>query len=188
MESFFHLTGNWAYVFILLLVVSSPFAMVTRWSHWGHYAWLGEALIFSFPLVAMIVFFDHTRHGSGERWFHRFLQVPLLIAVGVGVALNNALAVLEGFSRKQTPFVRTPKQGDADRKARFYPSSIEFTSWLEGALAAYFLVVIFLLVRERMWGALPFLLLFGLGYTYITFLTLRSNHFFRKSQATKGGA
>ncbi len=186
-ESFFHLTANWAYVCIFLLVISSPFAMVTRWERWGEFAWLGEAMIFSFPLIAMMIFFDHTRRGSGESWKSKLIQIPLLISVGVGVALNNAMAVLEGLSRKQTPFVRTPKQGSQKKAKVFYAMDVGWTSWLEAAFALYLLTAIGILIHEKMWGALPFLLLFALGYLYVTFLTLRSKGLFRMPQRIRGG-
>jgi hypothetical protein len=50
---------------------------------------------------------------------------PFVIILGTGLCLNNALAVFEAFTKKKTPFVRTPKSGSTDKfkKNISYPSN-----------------------------------------------------------------
>ena len=36
-----------------------------------------------------------------------------MMCVGVGLAVNNSRAVIEALMGKETPFIRTPKTGDA---------------------------------------------------------------------------
>lgn len=50
---------------------------------------------------------------------------PFVIILGTGLCLNNAIAVFEAFSKKKTPFIRTPKSGSTDKFIRIisYPSN-----------------------------------------------------------------
>ena len=52
-----------------------------------------------------------------RRWYMVFpLMIPLL-ALGVGMAVNNAKAVLEAMAGQQSEFVRTPKFGESNQGA-----------------------------------------------------------------------
>ena len=44
-------------------------------------------------------------------WKTRLKYLPLLMAVGIGLSINNTRAVLEAIFGKQSEFVRTPKHG-----------------------------------------------------------------------------
>jgi len=56
---------------------------------------------------------------SPERWKHFFTRLPMLLLIGFGICASNARACLEGLFGVDSPFVRTPKQGDKKTKVRY---------------------------------------------------------------------
>ena len=48
-------------------------------------------------------------------WMREILLLPPLIALGIGLSINNARAVLEAIFNHGTAFVRTPKYGIEQR-------------------------------------------------------------------------
>ena len=50
---------------------------------------------------------------KGGDWRRALLWMPALIALGIGLAVNNTRAVIEGLLGKRSEFVRTPKLGAA---------------------------------------------------------------------------
>jgi hypothetical protein len=52
-----------------------------------------------------------------RRWYMVFPLIIPLLALGVGMAVNNAKAVLEAMAGQQSEFVRTPKFGESSQGA-----------------------------------------------------------------------
>ena len=55
---------------------------------------------------------------TGGDWRRALLWMPALIALGIGLAVNNTRAVIEGLMGKRSEFVRTPKLGAAAEGTR----------------------------------------------------------------------
>ena len=99
----------------------------------------------------------------------RLLHLPLVMALGVGLAFSNARAVLEALLRIRTEFVRTPKYkvegtSDATWKRKKYFGGSGWLPAFELSFAAYFLLAILYAASMGMWGTIPFLSLFLFGY------------------------
>lgn len=77
--------------------------------------------------------------------------MPGLMAIGVGLSLNNARAVIEGLFGDLGTFARTPKHsiedGHRPSPARRYHTIRSPLPWLEALLVAYFTLGIVLAVR-----------------------------------------
>ncbi len=112
--------------------------------------------------------------GRGRRW-RELCYLPLLLALGVGMAVNNARAVVEALCRVRSGFVRTPKYGfeRATSGEGAPPSQLEsprmpargfLNPVLESALAGYFLFLTWESAANAHWLALPFLALFAGGF------------------------
>ncbi len=56
-----------------------------------------------------LLYFLAQRNIANKRWLHRFKILPVLMLFGVGVALNNSLAVWSGLRTRGGDFARTPK-------------------------------------------------------------------------------
>jgi hypothetical protein len=168
LEAVVHLTANVGYVLTLLLAV---LVVPAVWLRAGSSPW--TILAFDLPLFALasgslVHFYLRARRAS-------FCLVPFLMAVGIGLSLNNARAVAEALLGRRSGFTRTPKynlgrgEGPASRRYRI-PAGLD--PWLEAALALYFTGVLAAAALQGIWSALPFLALFQAGFAYTAGLTL----------------
>ena len=102
--------------------------------------------------------------------------VPFLMAVGIGLCINNARAVLEALAGRASEFARTPKYnlapGERVRRRRDR-GRVTVDTAVEAVLAVYFAGAIVAVAAAGLWGALPFLFLFELGFAYSAVSTLR---------------
>jgi hypothetical protein len=109
--------------------------------------------------------------------FTRLLQLPLVMALGIGLAFSNARAVLEALLGKESEFVRTPKYKvesgtDGTWKRKRYSRKRGWLPLFELSFALYFVLAISYAARMEMWGTIPFLLLFCFGYAYMGIMSL----------------
>lgn len=80
----------------------------------------------------------------------KFLFIfPLFLSLSMGLSLHNALAVISGWFGKKSEFVRTPKYGITTLKSNFtkskyFKNKIGAIGMLEGLLAIYFAVGLYL--------------------------------------------
>jgi hypothetical protein len=98
------------------------------------------------------------------------------MAVGIGISLNNAHAVLTGLLPGDPEFRRTPKYAldeGASLATRRYRARVGPESWGELLLSAYFLGLVAAALTEGLWGAVPFLALFAGGFTFTAWSSLR---------------
>ena len=103
-------------------------------------------------------------------WRRRVKYLPAVLSVGIGLSLNNAKAVIEGLLGHASEFVRTPKhcveaQGE-DWRIRRYRGSTSVVPFLELGLAVYFAAMAYYALANGIFGTLPFILLFHLGFLY----------------------
>ena len=95
-------------------------------------------------------------------------NIPGLIVLGSGLALNNALAVLTGICRGGGEFVRTPKTGTTNATGQQVPGgryrapATRFW-WAEIGLSAYCACVLIFHVRPERWLVGVFLVFYAIG-------------------------
>jgi cellulose synthase/poly-beta-1,6-N-acetylglucosamine synthase-like glycosyltransferase len=189
-EGFFHLTCPMVYLYITLMcllfypAIHLNVQFAQRGSWWG--VVLGLAL-FGMGTVSAALYYLVAQKRRRRPVWRTALHIPLLMAVGVGIALSNAVACLEALVGHQTPFIRTPKYGrvstpgpapdaaDPDGGSpRPSLASIPIPSLrlsvalLELVMAGYMLACIRLAWEQpaAMIGV-PFLVLFAVGYGYV---------------------
>jgi len=112
-----------------------------------------------------------------DRRTPRLLHLPLVMALGIGLAFSNARAVLEALLGVKTDFIRTPKYRvedttDATWKRKKYRRKRGLLPLLELSFAIYFLLAILYSIRLHMWGTIPFLTLFFFGFGYMGLMSL----------------
>jgi hypothetical protein len=105
------------------------------------------------------------------------LHLPLVLALGIGLAFSNARAVLEALFGVKSEFVRTPKYrveqtNDETWKSKKYKRKRGWLPLLELSFAVYFLLAILYAGRMHMWGTVPFLVLFFFGFGYMGLMSL----------------
>jgi hypothetical protein len=92
------------------------------------------------------------------------------MSVGIGLSINNTRAVFEALFNKQSEFTRTPKyriEGDGDEwVGKKYRQSVAVQPLVELALGLYFTWTVFYALANQIYGTLPFLFLFQIGFLY----------------------
>jgi cellulose synthase/poly-beta-1,6-N-acetylglucosamine synthase-like glycosyltransferase len=171
-EAFFHLTANVAYLLMIPLAILMPITVVVRVSH----GWI-EVLLLDLPFFAaatmsVLVFYVASQREIQATTWQRVKYLPYLMALGIGLSVNQARAVVEALLGHQTVFTRTPKSGVQGRAAapaprRRYRVAVSLQPLLELALAAYFTLAVAWVIDRGVWYSLPFLLLFQAGFAYV---------------------
>lgn len=177
LEASFHLTSNFAYLFLATMC----FLLQPAWTH-TDITWqsilLVDLPISTVATVSLFVFYGLVLRESGKAWWKIPLYVPTLISVGVGLSMSNAKAVLEALFNRPSEFVRTPKYGNASSlRHKKYFSSKSILLLLETLLAFYYAYFVWFAWQNHLWISLPFLILFALGFFYVVILSLLPNSF-----------
>src|SRR5512136_2401057 len=110
-EAFFHLTANVAYLLMIPLAILMPITVVVRVSH----GWI-EVLLLDLPFFAaatmsVCVFYVASQREIHATHWQRIKYLPYLMALGIGLSVNQARAVIEALLGHETGFTRTPKRG-----------------------------------------------------------------------------
>jgi len=177
LEATFHLTANLSYPLLVVLSVLMPFAVVMRARTLETRGPLAlEAVIFGLTTASVFVFYAVAQREIGGGWKLRLRELPLILAVGVGMCINNAGAVMEAILGHETPFVRTAKyhiESLRDRwKGKLYYSARKPTLFVELVLATYMVGGFGIIAWLGEWAALPYLGLFVAGYVYVLGLSV----------------
>ncbi len=187
-EAFFHLTSWVVYILMVLLsLLLGPalYAKVVLPEYNPAWQWCLEMLLFFVGTGSALSFYVCSQRELTRSWWDSLRFVPALMAIGIGIALNNAIAAIEGLAGQQSEFVRTPKFGDAAlqrrqgwrRRLHGFRGRAAWQAWVELALGLQLVGFLVIYSRHDMWverifGALPFLLLFVVGYLYVALQTL----------------
>ena len=98
------------------------------------------------------------------------------MSIGIGLAVNNTKAVFEALFNKQSEFARTPKyriEGAADEWiGKKYRQSFVVQPMIELALGLYFTATVFYALANGIYGTVPFLVLFQIGFLYTGLLSI----------------
>ncbi len=180
-EAFFHLTNNFAYVLMVPLALLIMPTILFRDHHGTREALLVDLPLFMGTTFAIGCFYITTyrvMHGTFRGSLRRLL---LLMALGIGISLNNARAVLEGLFSRNAEFVRTPKSGVRSAENRrsmldtVYRSQKSLTVVMELAFGSYFLLTLYVAIAGGHFISIPFLLLFLVGYFYSALSSILPN-------------
>ncbi|HTS93616.1 MAG TPA: cellulose synthase family protein [Stellaceae bacterium] len=180
-EAFFHLTASFCHPLVLMLAVltvpAMPFLIRIGSLPW-YEALFVNLLLISSTLSALCFYSLSQRQLHGD-WKRRLRHIPVLFAVGIGLSVNNTRAVLEALLRKTDTFVRTPKYGTlegssaSDWSGKRYAQRTSIQPLIELGLAAYFAAGEVYLIAERLYPALPSLLMFQCGFLFMGVLSLQ---------------
>jgi len=185
LEAFFHLTNTAVYIpAIILSLILFPvwFVDPDLLNSPGKFLALAIASFFGLLTCSAGSFYMLSQKAVGRSTFGTMLMVPLLMALGMGIAVINAFAVMEGlFGRRDTEFVRTPKYGSAagsqawKKRAGAFKSKLTIVPLIEIIFGSYLAgCTAMALYTHSASGTVPFLVIFSAGYFYVGLLTLRS--------------
>jgi len=182
-EAFFHLTSCTVYLYIVALSILLFPALYLRLRVFPHS--LVGAIIFGASLFLLATCSASTFYICSQReifhhWRDKIKYLPFLMSLGIGISLNNAKACLEGFFGKPSEFVRTPKFGVMAASDHGWKNKVSFLRRRRGILpflelffGFYMVGCMFLcIVHRAALLSLPFLVMFGVGYFYVSFTSL----------------
>jgi len=168
LELFFRFTNNANAPLVILLSLLHWPVLIARFNQGWFHLLILDVPILLFATASVIAFYGVAIWHLYPDWKRQAKYLPLVMAMGIGLALNNARAALEAFLGVRSPFARTPKfriESKRDEwKSKKYTFRHDLLPVFELALAIYFIFVIAYAVRMRIYGTVPFLLLFWLGY------------------------
>ncbi len=194
-EATAHLCSNFANLLTLCtLVLMYPVDFLP--THSWQKAVFVDLPVFLFATVAVIAFYL-TAQGAQTRWgwLKTIPYIPLFMALGIGMSINNGKAVIEALLGRESEFVRTPKYGvnskaQASKRSFRYKAGKSLSLWIEIALVGYFSYLFWLALQREQWGSLPFIALFLVGFAYVSLgsiLKRFSMAIFSGSNATNKG-
>ena len=191
LEATVHLTSNLSYLLLLALaVLAFPTVWVRHeqgWSLW--WMWL-DVVVVGLAVCSLGLFYACAGFAGGGAWRGALRLLPALMALGIGLAVNNAAAVLEALAGHVSPFRRTPKYGVRGRADGWhhkqYRVPLPVGAFLEAALAVYAAVAVQYAWREALWPSLPFLVLFTVGFGAVAVLSFA--HWGAQYRAARGTA
>ena len=177
-ELFFRLSGNCAAPLIILLSLLHVPVLIVRFNQG-----LFHMLLLDMPLMIFSTFSVLAFYGSAILYLHprqwrRLWLLPLVMGMGIGLVFSNTRAVLEAIFGIKSSFVRTPKyrvENTSDnwlQQARLYGRKHGLLPLLELTFALYFVGAVLYAVRSEVYGTIPFLLIFLLGYGYMGTMSL----------------
>lgn len=180
-EGTIHLTSGFGYIGLLILCLSfhHTASIGTIQASSGNY--MTKMMLVDLPLflaatVSISAFYFCAQKQLHAHWWKRLLYLPLLMAVGAGLCINNARAVLEAVFNHRTDFIRTPKYGVRDhsssRAKGHYRTLRGLIPYLEVALGLYFTWSLWEAIRCGQWSLLPFVMIFQFGFLYIGLLSI----------------
>src|SRR5688572_2516774 len=175
-EAFFHLTANFNYLLMCVLSVLMAPSMVIRFNMGWYEMLLIDVPLFLAATASVANFYMVCQRELHKDWTTRLKYLPFLMSIGIGLTVNNTRAVLEALFRRESEFARTPKyriEGQADEWiGKKYRQSVVVQPMIELALGLYFTATVFYALANGIYGTVPFLVLFQLGFLYTALLSL----------------
>jgi len=175
-EAFFHLSANFNYLLMSLLSILMFPSMVIRYNMGWYEMLLIDVPLFVAATASVANFYVVSQRELYPDWKARLRYIPFLMALGIGLAVNNTRAVLEALFHHETAFARTPKYGierGSDQWAgKKYQQAVAVQPLVEIALGLYFTMTVFYALANGIYGTLPFLLLFQVGFLYTGLLSV----------------
>jgi cellulose synthase/poly-beta-1,6-N-acetylglucosamine synthase-like glycosyltransferase len=170
LEGFIHISGYLVHPLMLLLLIVTLPLMISRKGLRFPLAYLGLASLGP-PILYAI-----SQRALYPDWLKRMAYFPFLALLGIGIALNNTLAILEAFTNRSSEFRRTPKfrlEGRADNWiGKRYALPFDWTALGEALLTFYSLATVAIAIIRADFYAIPFLLLYAFGFGYVATLSI----------------
>ena len=175
-EALFHLTANLTYPLMIVLSLLMFPSMLIRFNMGAREILLIDLPFFLAATTSVTSFYIIAQMEVYPDWKRRIKVLPMLISLGIGMCLNNGCAAIEALAGRKTGFVRTPKyqiESGADSWwSKKYRGKVSLLPLIEVCLGLYFTFTVVYATYYQIWGTLPFLVLFQVGFFYTGFLSL----------------
>jgi cellulose synthase/poly-beta-1,6-N-acetylglucosamine synthase-like glycosyltransferase len=177
-HSTFHLTNNIVFPFILLAgILNVPMVYIKQKGLHEQYFLFMSVFVLAF--IASFLLYLFSQRAVYTDWRRRILLFPLFMAGSMGFAVNNSRAVFEALFKRRSEFVRTPKyrieqKKDSWRAKRKYTQAkLDWVVLAEALLALYCLFGVVSSIYFLEIAAIPFQLLYFLGFSFVSWLSIK---------------
>ncbi len=178
-EAVFHLSANLAYPLMVALSLLIFPSLLVRFNMGWHEMLLFDVPLFFAATMSVTSFYVVSQREIYRDWRRRLKVLPMLLSLGIGMCLNNAKAVMEALLGKESGFVRTPKyrieSAEDSWQIKRYRGRKSYLPYVELALGFYFTATVAYAVVNQIYGSIPFLVLFQVGFLYTGALSLSEN-------------
>ena len=177
LQATFHLTNNIVFPFILLTaILNVPLIFIKNSG--PHQVYFAILSLFVLAFVSSFLFYLYSQKDIRTDWRKKIVLFPLFMAGSMGFAVNNSRAVIEGLLNRKSEFVRTPKfkvvsERDTWMGKKYLTKKLEFSTFVEALMALYCLVGIASSIYFLEIAALPFQILFFLGFFFVSFTSIK---------------
>ena len=176
-EAFFHLSANFNYPLMVVLSLLMGPSMIIRYNMGWYEMLLIDIPLFLAATMSVANFYMVCqRELYPKTWTERLRYLPFLMSIGIGLAVNNTKAVFEALLHRPSEFKRTPKyqieSGADEWIGKKYRQSVSIQPLIELGLGLYFTATVFYALANGIYGTLPFLMLFQVGFLYTGLLSL----------------
>ncbi len=183
LESFVHLTSNIVFPFIIIVAMLNIPLVIIKNTVGGYDNYYTLMSVFVLASISTFLFYMFAQRAIHLDWRKRLLLFPVFLAGSMGFAVNNSKAVFEALINKKTGFARTPKykiEGEKDKwtNKKYVQKKLNWTVVVELLLALYYVAGIAISVYYLEIAAIPFQLLFLLGFGTVGYMSLK--HTFAK--------
>ncbi len=171
LEATGHLMSNFAYLLLAILCVLLYPSTGGPPVGWVRTVLVDIPIFLAASASVGLFYICAQRELHPGKWIKEILLLPFLLALGIGLSLNNARAVLEAMINHKSDFTRTPKYGIEHkwqpwRSCKYRPlkSALPLA---ELAFAIYFTYFVVFAIIHRQFLSVPFLLMFQGGFLYV---------------------
>ena len=175
-EAFFHLTANFNYPLMCVLSILLGPSMAIRYRMGLYEMLLIDVPLFFAATASVANFYMVCQRELHTDWVRRLKYLPFLMSVGIGLMVNNTRAVFEALFNQQSEFARTPKyriEGRTDEWiGKKYRQIFIVQPMIELGLGLDFTATIFYALANGIYGTIPFLVLFQIGFLYMGLLSI----------------
>jgi cellulose synthase/poly-beta-1,6-N-acetylglucosamine synthase-like glycosyltransferase len=170
LEAWYHLTGNVCYPLMLVFSFILFPTLIIRFNQGWFELLTVDLPLFLLSFSSVSTFYLTSQKVLHRDWYKRILYLPGLIALGIGMSVSVAKAVLEGAFGIKSAFIRTPKfsveGGKGEWRNKKYRAEVGVIPLIEIAMGFYFTWVNVYALQFGIYGVVPFLFLFQIGYFF----------------------
>lgn len=170
LQGLIHLSNYLVHPLMLILLILAVPSM-----HW-HSSFLSPLILLSFASLGQPILYALSQWDLYPNWQRRLIFLPLLTFLGIGISLSTTCAVWEAITDRKNDFQRTPKFHTekctdtwTDKKYTLTPD------WLIGGeilLTLYSVCGVIFALLNYNYTAVPFFLLYVIGFSHVAFLTI----------------
>lgn len=183
-QSLFHLTSNFSYVFVVASCLLNSSVLFLHNENGRFNIILDIMMVFVLTIVGLFIFYFYSEKMINPNWKKRMLLFPVFMMGSIGLSLSNAKAVLEGFFDIKSAFIRTPKlgflqQGPGSREQKKYAIKIDKLVFLEVLMIMYVVwssyvgIHNYMTAKSNFIGMIFFNFWTLIGFSMVTFLSLK---------------